>query len=206
MRTMTPLTCPECGTTRLVNHQTLWAAKRRPIPGRCRDCGVRSYREESRARAAAVIASGEKWCRGCQDHRPLHRFTNVAKHLDGLSSYCKDCDKAIGRQWYEANKDYAMERSKRWNEANPLARRSIVHNCYGRRKDASAETIDHAAILDEHGWTCHICGDPILGLDDLDFDHVIPFVRGGTHTAANVRPSHSICNARKGQSEMTKCG
>lgn len=32
----------------------------------------------------------------------------------------------------------------------------------------------------------------------LHIDHVIPLVKGGSHTLENVRPSHAICNLKKG--------
>lgn len=46
--------------------------------------------------------------------------------------------------------------------------------------------------------TCHLCGDGIDSLADLHFDHVIPLSKGGPHVAANIRPSHALCNLRKG--------
>lgn len=58
--------------------------------------------------------------------------------------------------------------------------------------------MDYAAILAEHGMTCHICTGEIESLTDLHFDHVIPLARGGEHSAANIRPSHAVCNLRKG--------
>jgi len=45
---------------------------------------------------------------------------------------------------------------------------------------------------------CHICTEGIASLDDLHFDHVIPLSKGGPHAAENIRPSHALCNLRKG--------
>lgn len=42
--------------------------------------------------------------------------------------------------------------------------------------------------------TCHICGG--TGADTRD--HVISIARGGTNDAENIKPSHRVCNSRKG--------
>lgn len=202
-RSQTPrtLVCPECGEVRVVNHQTYWAAMKRDVPGRCRPCGRAALLEAKRAEAREVVARGIKHCRGCDRDLPLDGFSRASKHLDGAATYCKDCDQQQIRAWYRANRHKAAVSARRWREANPIKRRSISHNAYGRGRDPQAERIDHGAILAEHGWLCHICGGEIDGLGDLHFDHVVPFARGGRHVAENVRPAHSICNAKKGQGE-----
>lgn len=64
-------------------------------------------------------------------------------------------------------------------------------------------------VLDLYGTDCHICGEPInlnaprgcgpegweLG---LHIDHLIPLANGGDDTIENVRPSHGLCNVKKG--------
>ena len=64
-------------------------------------------------------------------------------------------------------------------------------------------------VLVAYGKTCHICYEPIdlkasrrVGIGDwllgLHIDHLIAVANGGPDTLANVRPSHAICNLRKG--------
>jgi 5-methylcytosine-specific restriction endonuclease McrA len=64
-------------------------------------------------------------------------------------------------------------------------------------------------VLDLYGATCHICNQPIdltlprkVGQPNwemaLHLDHVVPLARGGSDTIDNVRPSHGICNKKKG--------
>ena len=64
-------------------------------------------------------------------------------------------------------------------------------------------------VLVAYGKTCHICHEPIdlkasrwVGRGDwllgLHVDHVVAIANGGPDTLANVRPSHAICNLKKG--------
>ena len=64
-------------------------------------------------------------------------------------------------------------------------------------------------VLERYGNICHICQEPIdlnapkrVGYKGweagLHLDHVIPLARGGDDTIENIRPSHGICNIRKG--------
>ena len=66
-------------------------------------------------------------------------------------------------------------------------------------------------VLTTYGKNCHICNHPIdlkasrrVGIGDwllgLHIDHLIPIAKGGPDTLENVRPSHAICNLRKGSS------
>lgn len=66
-------------------------------------------------------------------------------------------------------------------------------------------------IIDAYGSNCHICGTAIdltvsgragrrpgwqMG---LHIDHVVSLYSGGSDTMPNLRPSHAICNLRKGK-------
>lgn len=64
-------------------------------------------------------------------------------------------------------------------------------------------------ILDLYGSDCHICHEPIdmnaprkQGRENWEFglhlDHVTPLFLGGENSISNVKPSHGMCNLRKG--------
>lgn len=66
-------------------------------------------------------------------------------------------------------------------------------------------------VLVTYGKDCHLCHEPIdlkasrrVGIGDwllgLHIDHLIAVANGGPDTLANVRPSHAICNLKKGAS------
>ena len=45
--------------------------------------------------------------------------------------------------------------------------------------------------------TCHICGNKILSINDMQVDHLIPVSKGGTNSPNNLAISHSVCNNTK---------
>lgn len=108
----------------------------------------------------------------------------------------------LNREWREQNPERCAELYRAWIAANPERAREIYANKSARRRARERETatgpVDLAAILVEYGMVCHICDGDIASRADLDFDHVIPLARGGTHTQDNIRPSHSRCNRSKG--------
>jgi 5-methylcytosine-specific restriction endonuclease McrA len=64
-------------------------------------------------------------------------------------------------------------------------------------------------VLEKYGTDCHICEEPIdfnaprkVGIEGwekgLHLDHFIPLTKGGGDSIENIRPSHGICNIRKG--------
>lgn len=64
-------------------------------------------------------------------------------------------------------------------------------------------------VLVAYGKDCHLCHEPIdlkasrrVGIGDwllgLHIDHLVAIALGGPDTLANVRPSHAICNLKKG--------
>ena len=71
-----------------------------------------------------------------------------------------------------------------------------------RKHGAIVNEADHKAILAEFGMVCHICGQDIASPGDLHFDHVISLTKEGPHSAENLRPSHALCNMRKGTKSL----
>ena len=76
--------------------------------------------------------------------------------------------------------------------------RQTANTRRARKRGLVVKPADYAEILTEFGMACHLCGAPIETTDELHFDHVIPLARGGSHTKDNIRPSHALCNQRKG--------
>lgn len=51
-------------------------------------------------------------------------------------------------------------------------------------------------VVRRDGQICQRCHEPVRD-DEVEFDHVIPFSRGGRSTAENLRLVHRDCNRRK---------
>jgi 5-methylcytosine-specific restriction endonuclease McrA len=70
------------------------------------------------------------------------------------------------------------------------------------------QTISKVSVFERDGWACYLCGDPtpreLKGTRNPkapEIDHVVPMVRGGSHTYENVRCVCKSCNRAK--SDMT---
>lgn len=73
-----------------------------------------------------------------------------------------------------------------------------------RMRNVEREAISRYRIFERDAWCCHLCGD-LINRDAVapyhpmapTIDHVMPLARGGSHTMANLRAAHFICNTRK---------
>jgi len=54
-------------------------------------------------------------------------------------------------------------------------------------------------IVRRDGQICQKCNEPVSD-DEVEFDHLIPFSKGGESTTENLRLIHKDCNRRKGNS------
>lgn len=70
------------------------------------------------------------------------------------------------------------------------------HRYRARVRATKVEKIDlDRIILESHG-ICGICNTSVID-SKIDFDHIIPISRGGTHTYDNLQVTHASCNKRK---------
>lgn len=78
------------------------------------------------------------------------------------------------------------------------------------KAQVESEPIYRMRVLKRDKWVCHLCGKrttpnkvaphpaaPVL-------DHVVPLSKGGSHTMANLRCAHFLCNSLKGDRATTK--
>lgn len=105
------------------------------------------------------------------------------------------------RKYRQENWEQVKAGHYRWREENSGQWHATVYRARQKRLDLlgpDAEIVDREAILAAFGMVCHLCGGEIESRKDLEFDHVIPIVRGGGETWDNIRPSHMFCNRSKG--------
>lgn len=164
---------------------------------------------------AGRTARPMKVCQRCSVAKTCGDFNRKKDMRDGLQPNCRDCQRALKREWYEANRNRASELSRRWEANNRTAalvrvtrwraqnpdkvRVLAVRNRQIRRarlKNAFVESVDPVAVFERDGWVCGICGEAIAR-GEQSLDHVIPLARGGEHSYANVQASHLRCNVRK---------
>lgn len=169
--------------------------------GLCKQCRRRKHYRDNGDHERRTMAD---WYRGNTEHKRACWKRYRAEHADELreksaARVAADPVKylKIRAEYRERNREQIRKRSneRRRNDPTwPLRNRENQR----RRRRVDGKPVNFAAILAEHGMTCHICGDEIPSMTDLHFDHVIPLVKGGSHSAKNIRPAHAVCNLRKG--------
>lgn len=102
----------------------------------------------------------------------------------------------------DREKQKAYDRARRVAlKAKPDVFRDKAREHGARRRalklQTQAEKVDLKQILRDSKGLCGICKTP-LDLFGIDFDHIIPLARGGTHTRDNIQATHSRCNRAKG--------
>lgn len=50
-----------------------------------------------------------KYCSACDTNKPVSEFNKNKTKKDGLQSRCRECNKKILKQWYEANREHKQE-------------------------------------------------------------------------------------------------
>jgi 5-methylcytosine-specific restriction endonuclease McrA len=117
------------------------------------------------------------------------------------------------RQWSAAyrnkNLEKVRETSRRYGKENP---EKIRENARKRRalvRNSESLPYTEAQVLTAYGLECYLCKS-LIDLNaprncrgirwefGLHIDHVVPIVSGGPDTLENVRPTHAICNMKKG--------
>lgn len=116
--------------------------------------------------------------------------------------------RATAVAWRRSNLDRLRASNKQWREANHDAFLANVKRNKAVRRNAEcapgAERFAPAEIFDRDGWLCWLCSEDVprdaKWPDPLSpsLDHVVPLSRRGTHTRANVRLAHLVCNIRRG--------
>ena len=89
--------------------------------------------------------------------------------------------RATRAAWRDQNREHVNAVYADWEKRNPdkVALRDRRNKARRRAVIGNPDTVNYEQILAEHGMVCHLCGQPIDGLPDLHFDHVIPLALGG---------------------------
>jgi len=158
-------------------------------------------------------------CKACENIKAKERrLANPAASRAATERYRKSHPEVIARRdkrYYEKNKEKRAKQSKQWKIDNP--ERNAEQN---RRKEHlrrvrllgnGASLYTEAQMLELYGTVCHLCSLEIdmtaqrrVGKpgweNGLHIDHLVPIAKGGTDSLDNVRPSHGLCNIKKGHS------
>lgn len=115
---------------------------------------------------------------------------------------CIECSK-----WFSTHvknkvicSDYCRRRlNNRKNELYKKKRGELI-----RLNGEVHEDISIERLIKRDESKCYLCGDKVYKTEDSNhnyypcIEHVIPIIKGGTHTWDNVKLAHRICNNHKG--------
>jgi|AntAceMinimDraft_6_1070360.scaffolds.fasta_scaffold30952_3 5-methylcytosine-specific restriction endonuclease McrA len=181
-------TCTKCGQTKPRDNSHFYRNSQSADGLRpdCSDCGRARSASYTKENAQANRDRANKW-----------RTQNLEK------------SKESKREFYKQNKEKIAYQFKVAYAKNPQKFRRSKLKRLERESKIVKEQFSISDVISRYGSVCHLCSKEI-DLDaprwtaqkgwelGLHLDHVIRVVDGGSHTLDNVKPSHAICNLRKG--------
>lgn len=107
-----------------------------------------------------------KKCSQCGANKDLGEFYVKDKKTGRLCAYCKECDKAKRKAYYEKNGDKVRARIRAYQKANPevQARSVAKRRANGKRRLADVRQRygvseeQYAEMMERAGGVCEICG------------------------------------------------
>jgi hypothetical protein len=113
------------------------------------------------------------------------------------------------KEWSAANKVLHRQMIADWQKRNPESNRRSANKRRAKVMATRHEIYTENQVIEKYGTDCHLCHLPIdfdaprrVGRDGwekgLHIEHLVPIDKGGPDILDNVRPSHGLCNLRKG--------
>lgn len=122
--------------------------------------------------------------------------------------------RAIGKLYYENNRERTHMMNAAWRAANPEKAREISRNVTARRRarlrGVTVEDFSLAEIWErDEGicWLCETAIDPLVRWPDpksVSLKHKVPVSLGGAHSRDNCALAHLGCNLLKGSKLITE--
>jgi 5-methylcytosine-specific restriction endonuclease McrA len=162
------------------------------------------HREQNRDRISAR-ARAERLTNG--EHRRAVERKSHEKHREQKHAYearrraeNPERERARLATFRKANREQLRQRRREVYRQNiehyRLKRRQEAMLRQARKLAASVEVVDYRAIWERDQGICYLCGG-VIGPSDVHYDHVVPLSKGGAHSMANIRATHSLCNLSK---------
>jgi 5-methylcytosine-specific restriction endonuclease McrA len=179
--------------------------------GECKECRYAEYKQtyQPRKKPLPPVTKGGKVCRKCHIEKPLTDFYPDKRASDKLGTQCKECvhyrcyvlnqeetHARTHRNW-EKNGEKYKETHRKWEAKNSHVLREVARRRDALLRNVTIGEVDYDRVLEQCGMWCHICEQPILPDQKMEFDHVVPISRGGMHIEENIKVSHKVCNRRK---------
>jgi len=151
-----------------------------------------------------------KTCTKCEQCLDETLFYASKSGKNGLSSWCKKCQRNQQREyhkrWYHENKERKLAESREWAKSHPeeikIHQTAYRHahpeydlNKHSRRRNrmsASSFVVTRRDVFLMKQKPCLYCG-----AESSHIDHIVPLSRGGEHRIGNLAPACRACNLAK---------
>ena len=165
---------------------------------------LKAYRKKRYAQKCDEINA---YMREWHKRNPGKRASYTAKWSAANPERSHECNIKKGRKYYAGNyhsrpelRAAAAARAVNWQRANPERTKELrAETCHRRRARKYATQvgpIDYKKLYTDSNGLCGICREP-LNDSKIEYDHIIPLARGGSHTQDNLQVSHPRCNRVK---------
>jgi len=146
---------------------------------------------------------GEVSCETCLE-------AGKERHKNRYSKATPEQKWSRNSKWRVENPELYKASDKKYRDANPEKVAAKNRKRRAWRAGAASEHYTSAEIVEKYGSICHICNEEIdlkaprhprykEGWEKgLHLDHVIALSKGGTDLIENIRPTHVLCNIKKG--------
>jgi len=139
-----------------------------------------------------------KYCKFCQQDKPLEQFVKHKKCIDGFNNKCRQCVKEYRTSYNKINKEdilkynigYNQTYNKKWNKNNThiVKWRSLLYRCLtykGKKKNGKTEDLLGYSIS---AFKQHIefQFQNEMNWNNIHIDHKIPLTWFSTNTPPNI--------------------
>jgi len=148
-----------------------------------------------------ILAKGYEWRKANPERYKQAQQKSALKHRVKKRLY--------NQKWSAANKELHRQIIAEWQKRNPESKRRSANKRRAKVMANRHELYTEHQVIQKYGTDCHLCQLPIdfdaprrVGRNGwengLHIEHLVPIDKGGPDILDNVRPSHGLCNLRKG--------
>lgn len=149
-----------------------------------------------------MATNSKEYMKAWRDSHPGKMKAYDDKWRSANPEVARATDKRKQKRHYDSHPEYrakAVARARSWQLANPerskSLRREVSHRRRARIMGSQVGPVNFKKVLIDSSGLCGICLKPLDS--QIDYDHIIPLVKGGSHTQDNLQATHSTCNRRK---------
>ena len=127
--------------------------------------------------------NGEAQIKTCTKCNVVKNTSDFNNNGNRLRSWCRECQ-SVAKDTYRSSDGFKYSRDRRMVRMRTTNDGTVI----------KSNIID---MLSKQKNLCSICGCNIT-LKTLHKDHIVPIVKGGSHTITNIQLLCAKCNLRKG--------